>query len=113
MWKRSRIGRTLGQEWALMEQDGSYTEHYKGFWHMCPAVPEWQDWLARTMAEIVRTTGVDGFFIDSTLATYNHRCFNPAHHHPHPDVWNWGVRRMLRRVREELDKVNPGRDRRG
>ncbi|MCX6632350.1 MAG: DUF6259 domain-containing protein, partial [Candidatus Solibacter sp.] len=60
-----------------------------------------------TLAEIVRTTGVDGFFIDSTLATYNHRCFNPAHKHPHPDVWNWGVRQMLRRVREEVDKVNP------
>lgn len=107
MWKRSRIGRTSGKDWALMEPNGTYTEHYKGFWHMCPACSGWQDWFAKTLAEIVRTTGIDGFFIDSTLATYNHRCFNPAHNHPHPDVWNWGVRHMLRRVREEVDKVNP------
>jgi hypothetical protein len=107
MWKRSRIGRTYGKEWALMNADGTYTEHYQGFWHMCPADKEWQDWIAHTCAEIVKTTGVDGFFIDSLTATYNHRCFNPAHHHPHPDVWNWGVRQMLRRIREEVDKVNP------
>ncbi|MGA2866932.1 MAG: DUF6259 domain-containing protein [Verrucomicrobiota bacterium] len=107
MWKRSRIGRAEGKHWALMEPDGAYTEHYKGFWHMCPAYPEWQDWIAKTCAEIVKSTGVDGFFIDSTTATYNHRCFNPAHHHPHPDVWNWGVRQTARRIREEVDKVNP------
>ncbi len=107
VWKRSRIGRAWAKDWALMNEDGSYVEDYKGFYHMCPAVPEWQDWFAKTAAEIVRTTGVDGFFIDSLLATNNHRCFNPAHHHPHPDVWTWGVRQTLRRMREEVDKVNP------
>jgi hypothetical protein len=50
---------------------------------------------------------VDGFFIDSTTATHFHRCYNLAHHHPHPDVWNWGIRQMLRIVREEVDRVNP------
>jgi len=91
----------------LMNEDGSLVEDYKGFYHMCPATPEWQEWFARTAAEIIRTTHVDGFFIDSLLATNNHRCFNPAHHHPHPDVWTWGVRQTLRRMREEVDKVNP------
>ena len=86
VWKRSRIGRSRGEAWALMERDGKPTEHYKGFWHACPADEDYQRWFAETCAELVRTTGVDGFFIDSELATYNHRCFNPAHHHPHPDV---------------------------
>ena len=107
MWKRSQVGRAAGKDWALMEPDGSYTEHYKGFWHMCPAVKEYQEWFANMAAEVVRTTGVDGFFIDSSFATYNHRCFNPAHRHPHPDVWNWGLRQLSKRLREELDKVNP------
>ena len=107
VWKRSRIGRNRAQNWALMERDGAYTEHYKGFWHACPADRDYQNWFAETCAEIVRTTGIDGFFIDSELATYNHRCFNPAHQHPHPDVWTWGVRQLLKRVREEVDKVNP------
>ena len=106
VWKRSRIGE-VSRDWALMNADGTYYESYKGFWHMCPAVKEWQDWLAQTAADIVRTTGVDGFFIDSLTATDSHRCYNPAHHHPQPDVWTWGVRQTLRRVREELDKVNP------
>ena len=90
-----------------MNADGSYFESYKGFYHMCPADPRWQEWFAKMAAEVLRTTGVDGFFIDSLTATSNHRCFNPAHHHPHPDVWTWGVRQTLQRMREELDKVNP------
>jgi len=108
MWKRSRIGRSNGRDWALMKADGSYDEHYKGFWHMCPACEGWCEWLARTCADIVQSTSIDGFFIDSVCATHNHRCYNPAHNHPHPDVWNWGVRQMLRRVRESVDAVNPG-----
>ena len=107
MWKRSRIGRSKGKAWALMKSDGSYDEHYRGFWHMCPACMDWCRWLAQECAQIVRTVGVDGFFIDSVCATHYHRCFNPAHGHPHPDVWNWGVRQLLRMVREEVDKVNP------
>ena len=107
VWKRSRIGRSRGEAWALMEQDGKFTEHYKGFWHACPADPDYQQWFAETCAELIRATGADGFFIDSELATYNHRCFNPGHRHPHPDVWTWGVRQLLKRVRTEVDKVNP------
>jgi hypothetical protein len=107
VWKRARIGRSRGADWALLDADGGPTEHYRGFIHACPACVGYQDWLAKTLAEILRVTGVDGFFVDSILATHNHRCFNPAHHHPHPDVWNWGVRQLLRRIREELDRVNP------
>ncbi|HYG34638.1 MAG TPA: hypothetical protein VEC99_07640, partial [Clostridia bacterium] len=45
VWKRSRIGRSAGEAWALMEPDGQFTEHYKGFWHACPAYKPYQDWL--------------------------------------------------------------------
>jgi hypothetical protein len=108
VWKRSRIGRSKAANWALMDADGRFTENYRGFFDMCPAEPEWQDWFARTLADVVRTTGVDGFFMDSMLATDNHRCFNPKHRHaPQPDIWNWGLRRVLQRVREEVDKADP------
>ncbi|MCL6615470.1 MAG: DUF6259 domain-containing protein, partial [Firmicutes bacterium] len=107
VWKGSRLGLSKGGEWALQEPDGSYTEHYKGYWHMCPACEGWQDWLAETCAAMVKTLGVDGFFIDSLCATYNHRCYNPGHRHPHPDVWNWGIRRLFAKIRAAVDKVNP------
>ena len=108
MWKLSRIGLAKGKEWALMEKDGSYTEHYKGFWHMCPSCEAWSHYLADTCAEIVRELDIDGFFIDSSCATFYHECYNPAHNHPSPQTWNWGLRRMLRMVREAVDKVKPG-----
>jgi hypothetical protein len=108
VWKRSRIGRSKARDWALMDADGKLTENYRGFFDMCPAEVGWQDWFARTLADVVRTTGVDGFFMDSMLATDNHRCYNPKHQHsPQPDIWNWGIRRVLSRVREEVDKVRP------
>jgi hypothetical protein len=108
VWKRSRIGRSKAADWALMDANGKYTVNYNGFYDMCPAETGWQDWFARTLADVVRTTGVDGFFMDSMLATDNHRCFNPKHaHSPQPDIWNWGLRRVLQRVREEVDKADP------
>jgi hypothetical protein len=108
VWKRSRIGRSKAREWALMNADGSFTENYQGFFDMCPAERGWQDWFATTLADVVRETSVDGFFMDSMLATDNHRCFHPKHSHaPQPDIWNWGLRQVLRRVREEVDKANP------
>ena len=108
MWKLSRIGLSKGKEWALMEKDGSYTEHYKNFWHMCPSCLDWCRYLADTCAEIVRELNIDGFFIDSSCATFYHECHNPAHNHPHPYTWNWGLRNMLRMVREAVDRVRPG-----
>ena len=107
VWKRGRIGRSRAEQWQIRNEDGSPIEHYRGFWHACPACDDYQDWLAQTLAETIRLTGADGFFIDSSLATANRRCFHPGHAHPHPDVWNWGVRNLLRRVREEIDKVDP------
>ena len=107
VWKRSRIGRSKAADWALMDANGKFTENYRGFYDMCPAEIGWQGWFAQTLADIVRTTGVDGFFMDSMLATDNHRCFNPKHSHaPQPDIWNWGLRRVLQRVREEVDKAD-------
>ena len=107
VWKLSRIGLEKGKKWALMNEDGSYCEHYKGFWHMCPSCDEWIDYLAETCAELVRDWCVDGFFIDSLSATFAHDCHNPAHNHPHPYTWNWGLRRLLRKVREAINQVNP------
>ena len=107
MWKLSRIGLEKGKKWAIMEADGSYCEHYKGFWHMCPSCDEWTDYFAETCAALVRDWHVDGFFIDSLCATFAHDCHNPEHNHPHPYTWNWGMRRLLRKVREAINQVNP------
>ena len=51
MWKRSRIGRTYGKDWAPMNADGTYTEHYQGFWHMCPADKDGHAWTSMTLTE--------------------------------------------------------------
>ena len=69
VWKRGRIGRSIAKEWQIRNRDGSPVEHYRGFWHACPACTGYQDWLAKTLAETIRITGADGFFIDSSLAT--------------------------------------------
>lgn len=106
VWRESEIGERA-REWAIMNPDGSYLEIYFNFWHMCPACRGWQEWLAETCAELVRRYDADGVFIDSICATNYHPCYNPAHGHSSPYVWNWGVRELLRRVREALDEVKP------
>jgi hypothetical protein len=106
VWKKSELGRSAdAPRWALTERDGAFTEHYEGFWHMCPACGDYQEWIAGVCAELIRRYDVDGFFVDSSAATYFHRCFNPAHRHPTPDVWNRGIYESFRRIAEECRKV--------
>ncbi|MCD6506245.1 hypothetical protein J7M22_06425 [Candidatus Poribacteria bacterium] len=106
VWRYSKIGPDM-KRWAIMNADGSYLEVYYNFWHMCPACSGWQEELARICAELIRRFDADGVFIDSTCATEYHPCYNPEHHHPSPYIWNWGIRKMLEKIRAAVDEVKP------
>lgn len=94
-------------EMALRGVDGALVEPQPGVLAMCPADPQWQDWLADTCARLVRANGADGLVLDGLGSALAQPCYSRAHHHPTPYVWNWGVHRLLRRVRERLNQVNP------
>ena len=96
------------RQWSIVNKNGSLTGNYTdhGFYHMCPACVEWQDHLATRCRELMRETGADGIRLDS-LGFYYLPCYNPAHKHPTPFVYNEGIRQLLGKVSRAIREVNP------
>jgi len=106
MSELARDGRA--QRWSIMNKNGTITGNYtdQGFFHMCPACVAWQDHLAARCGELVRETGADGVRLDS-LGFYYLPCYNPAHKHPNPFVYNDGIRQLLSKVGRAIREANP------
>lgn len=102
----ARDGRA--RKWSIVNKNGSISGNYseQGFYHMCPACVEWQDHLAARCGQLVRETGADGVRLDS-LGFYFLPCYNPAHKHPHPFVYNDGLRQLLGKVSHAIREANP------
>jgi hypothetical protein len=96
------------RRWSIMNKNGTLTGNYsdQGFYHMCPACIEWQDHLASVSSRLVRETGADGVRLDS-LGFYYLPCYNPAHNHSHPFVYNDGIRQLLSKVSKAVREANP------
>jgi len=96
------------RRWSIMNKNGSITGNYTdhGFYHICPACVEWQDHLATRCGQLVSETGADGVRLDS-LGFYYLPCYNPAHKHPHPFVYNDGIRQLLTKVSRAVREANP------
>ena len=96
------------QRWSVMHKNGTLGGEYtnQGYHHLCPACEEWQDYLASACGRLVRETGADGVRLDS-LGFYFLPCYNPAHNHPHPFVYNDGLRQLLAKVSRAVRQANP------
>ena len=96
------------RQWSIMNKNGSLTGNYTdhGFYHMCPACIEWQDHVATRCGQLIRETGADGVRLDS-LGFYYLPCYNPAHKHPNPFVYNDGIRQLLSKVSRAIREANP------
>lgn len=96
------------RRWSIMNENGTITGNYtdQGFYHMCPACVDWEDYLAAACGRLVRETGADGVRLDS-LGFYFLPCYNPAHKHPNPFVYNDGIRQLLSKVSRAIREANP------
>jgi len=106
-WIHSELAKSgRCREWSLMSKDGTYSTWYKGRWHMCSACEEWQDYLVNKCAWLVKELDVDGVRLDSLGCCPVSFCYNPSHkHYPQHNVWNAGVRQLLKKVRNAMAKV--------
>lgn len=100
---QSNIGKTHGEEWQLLDQDGKPYSYFAPSYNICSAVPEWQEYLAATYARIQRETNANGFYVDEMgFADPGHFCYSPHHGHPTPEPPLRGQRDLLRRIRASL-----------
>ena len=100
---QSNIGKAHGEEWQLLGPDGKPYNYFAPSYNICPAVPEWQEYLSKTYARVWEETGVNGFYVDEMgFADPGHFCYNPNHEHPVPESPLRGQRDLVRRIRESL-----------
>ena len=72
-------------------KNGIYNEDYgknSVYTIMCPAVPEWQDWIA-DLVERVASYGFDGVYHDQVATGRPRFCFNTEHGHKLDDAALW------------------------
>ncbi len=106
---RSQVGRTRARDWQIRARNqeplawnGAPTEIL-----MCPRVPDWQDWMARTYAQVAAQTRARAFYIDEFgFSQPDRACYNPAHAHPRGATVALGERQFMRKVRASLDGVD-------
>jgi hypothetical protein len=101
--QESNLGKAHGEAWQMLRPDGKPYDYFAPSFHVCPRVPEWQEYLSDTYGRVRRETGARGFYIDELgFSGPSYWCYNPAHGHPVPVTPVYGERQMLRQVREKL-----------
>lgn len=74
----------------------------------CPGAKGWQDALSSDIAEVARVTQADAVYVDQLgICGTNKECWSANHGHPVPSNPIAEEIALLKRVREELDKVRP------
>jgi hypothetical protein len=101
--QQSNLGKAHGADWQMLDAAGKPYTYFAPSYHICPRVPEWQDYLSSTYARAKAQTGAVGFYIDQYgFSGPSYLCYNPAHGHPVPVMPALGERGMLQHVREAL-----------
>lgn len=83
----SLTGLTHGDAWELENSSGGDYTTYAPSWHVCPAVPAWQEHFATYNARRTeRRLGASGLYIDQIGYGYQYPCHRSGHDHSLPSA---------------------------
>jgi len=106
----TNCARRWGSQHCIRKADGTPQTHYEA-WNPCLEVAEYRQWVAATMARVIRETGADGLRLDE----YGHcgsACFSKLHEHTFAErgttEWQRCIAESTKLVREAMDAVKPG-----
>jgi len=117
----TKVGHEYGPKYGVMNP--FWTDAYKvpltpkgyvgayGSYNMCADTEWWQNYLAKTVRQVLADTGADGLRLDE----YGHRgypCYNKQHKHmfaePGHNAWLQAVGEACRKVHAAMDTLKPG-----
>jgi hypothetical protein len=107
--RRSAIAEKALPAWQLMGKDGS-PKWWSGDMEFftCPGVSEWRETYASIVSEVARRTGADAVYVDQYgFAGPNKACWSPSHGHPVPSNPLTEENKMLKGIRQALDRDSP------
>ncbi len=100
--KNTRIAKEKGEEWGFMDKPGHMDEDWDAF-NMCTHAHGWQDYLAEVYGRIMKDTGIDGMYLDTSCEALF--CFNPRH--PHAKNLIDDQVRLLEKIRNAIKSAKP------
>ena len=99
--KQSRIGQAIGEQAALVREDGS-KQHDEHNWYVCTDYGPWRDHYIEAAVRTQRELGLKALYVDVFGYSGGHRCYSPDHGHPVPTSAAAATDRFIRRLREAL-----------
>jgi alpha-galactosidase len=96
-------------ELVLRNQDGSPRKI--SWWnslYLCPADPDVVEVQRQFVRKIIGEWGFDGLKLDGQYMNGAPACFNPAHHHAHPEDSIEQLPQLFHAIYEEAQKLKPG-----
>jgi len=73
-------------DWFMLDENGKrYQIEWWNSYLLCPELPEVQEHFKKFVKKALTVWGFDGFKIDGQNINAVPPCYNPKHHHKHPD----------------------------
>lgn len=92
-------------DWVVINPDGSVARNNRHLAMLCPALPEVQEYTLRLVQRFIGKWGFDGFKLDNIYTMPS--CYNPAHHHSHPEESMWAFGKLYQQILTESQRLCP------
>ncbi|MBM3476138.1 MAG: hypothetical protein FJX75_22945, partial [Armatimonadetes bacterium] len=109
IWKHTKLGQAHGGDWVARNAAGEPFTDWTSpdtnmdVWDFCVGCPEYQDYVAQSCQRLLRDTGADGIYLDSSGDAYP--CSDRRHGHgDEPAEYSLA---MLQKVRPAIKAANP------
>lgn len=114
LWWAPLMGETASRlikehpEYALLNRDGS--KQKISYWpthYLCPADPGVIEYTKALVKKMINEWGYDGLKLDGQYMNSVPPCYNPAHHHPHPEDSVKALPEYFRAIFETAQSLKP------
>ena len=92
-------------DWLIMDKDGNYPRDCRDMVQLCPGVPEVQEYMKTLTTRFLNDWGFDGHKLDAYYVVPP--CYNPAHHHKHPEESYQDLPELLKAIYETSKAIKP------
>ncbi len=89
--------------WVLIDKHGRVARNNRHLAILCPALPEVQAYTLGLVEKFINEWGFDGFKLDNIYTVP--ACYNPAHHHAHPEDSIKAYAELYRKIFERVRQL--------
>ncbi len=92
-------------DWVILDERGEPPLSKRGYYYLCPALPEVQNYFRSSVQKWFREWGVDGLKQDAVYICPP--CYNPMHHHASPEDAPQAYARLEKIIFESASATKP------